>query len=81
MTNHHKNHWQWHSGHDHGANVAKIAQNLPFFGLLFDSTGIYTVMATAGVAQPDFGIVAISVVNNDLCNNNNQGEVVFGGNK
>ena len=45
---------------------AKLTKILPYFGLLFDSTGIYTAMATAGVAQPDFGIVAISVVNNDL---------------
>ena len=40
--------------------------------MLFDSTGIYTVMAIAGVAQPSFGIIAISEVNQNQAQAQNQ---------
>jgi hypothetical protein len=70
MTRHHKNYLQWHLGHDHAGKVRIIAQNKLDFGFILDSTDMYTVIATAGVVQPDFGIAATTAVNHDASNNN-----------
>ena len=65
-----KKHWQCHSGHDYAWKVRKIVLNLQVFGLIIDSTSKYTILATIGVAQPDFGIAAIAVVTPGANNNN-----------